>query len=89
MDDAMTCIALVRAGLGGQHGAAIALKTPCKSMSVASPVLTSKKEVFPVISPILQRLNLDQSTWLEITTQFEKLFFRKFGCRRQRHADTG
>ncbi|KKL66382.1 hypothetical protein LCGC14_2145550 [marine sediment metagenome] len=41
------------------------------------------------LPPILQRLNLNQKQWLENTTQFEQIFYRKFGRKRQQFASTG
>ncbi len=41
------------------------------------------------LPPILQRLSLNQQQWLENTTQFEQLFYRKFGHKKRHLADTG
>lgn len=41
------------------------------------------------LPPILERLNIDQKEWLEYSTKFEQLFYRRFGHRRQQHTNTG
>ncbi|KKK57100.1 hypothetical protein LCGC14_3057910, partial [marine sediment metagenome] len=49
-----------------------------------------KRGAIPAHLPsILQRLNLDQSEWMENTTHFERDFYRKFGQRRQHLNRTG
>jgi REP element-mobilizing transposase RayT len=41
------------------------------------------------LPPILERLNLNQKQWLDNSTKFEQLFYRKFGRKRQHLANTG
>ena len=41
------------------------------------------------LPPILERLNIDQKEWLEYSTKFEQLFYRRFAHQRQQHTNTG
>lgn len=39
------------------------------------------------LPPILDRLEMDVDAWMEIATQFEALYYRKFGIRRRQNAE--
>ena len=42
-----------------------------------------RESISSQLPPILQRLNINGKQWVENTTAFEKIFYRKFGRKRQ------
>ena len=47
-------------------------------------IRADKRGVIPIqMPPILQRMDIGKKSWLESTTMFGQLYYRKFGFRRQ------